>query len=488
MIKSLRELFQARRSAVGELSAAIPRGRCWALGLLSAGLFYLAFPPSLIDIAGCAAVLPIVWVCLNGSVREAAACAFVASLGLVPSLVCFLGPSPFVGGFAIVLTIGSIVLAGGISASASQGRGRWHALWIVPLTFVALEHARSLLFPPYLGFHAVGTGAVASDGTVAVTCILPAFGVHGLSAAILVSATLGAILMGLGRGRTERMGAFALAIGLPALICTSFSFGAGESRSQAAGFVVTGIQSDRSSLSEFTVLSRFTDLLPIPSDLLVWPAGVSEYDPLTNPASLAAIHDALGMTGIPLLMGFHNIDSFGDRTNSAAIWHPNGAELIRFSQVAPDWGSGFVPGEAPVTFEIDTFEIGLVIGTDIDHPNLIRRLVNDGAELVVAIGDDPIEWSEVGLLHHLTAIRIRAAEMGRDVFRVSSVGISALARPAGHHFVFASVASREFVSAPLIRRTGRTFYVRAGWLFPWLALAGFAILLGFDLVRRRQAV
>ncbi len=120
---------------------------------------------------------------------------------------------------------------------------------------------------------------------------------------------------------------------------------------------------------------------------------------------------------------------------------------------------------------------------DMDFPALIRQAGCAGADIMLVPAHD---WRELGDLHAGLAV-FRAVENGFSLFRPNNEAVSIatdyLGRPLATVDYFA--AEDPVVVAHLPTRGAWTVYPRAGDVFAWLVLAGFAVLT-FQAIRRKR--
>ena len=201
------------------------------------------------------------------------------------------------------------------------------------------------------------------------------------------------------------------------------------------------------------------------------------------------IDEVLVDMGWPIIVGFEDTRPNGERRNAAALWVPKDREVLRVAQTRPDWFSGLEPGHDLAVFEIDGERVGFVIGTDLDHGSVFRRLVHSGAAVVLVLSDDA-GWSDIGAALHLTTMVIRAVEAGRDIGRVTQMGPSTIARSQGIDFPILDRGAEGFVSSNLNYYHDITLFVRGGWLFPYVVggLLLLFLLTRLILIRRARSV
>lgn len=143
------------------------------------------------------------------------------------------------------------------------------------------------------------------------------------------------------------------------------------------------------------------------------------------------------------------------------------------------------PGKEAKAFPTELGRLGIAICFDLDFPDVTRRLVQDGAEVILAPSDNPTEWGPIQHAQQRQMIRMRAIECGRWIATADVAGLppenlrklwpgmTSVIAPTGH--IIERAASTEETALPgLITRigrlTGHTLYMRGGWRFGQLCL------------------
>ena len=424
----------------------------------------------------------LILVCVRSSPAGAAVGAAIAALiGHLPSLAWIYPINPMLGMAVPLITCLSFGVAGFlIAALAPERKDFTRLLWMAPALFVALETARSHILPPYLGLHAIGSGILKGDLSLTSSAVLPALGIHGATALVVLGAGLGAVLVLRASSPLLKLGAGLVPVGVCALLTMPVFY----SPEREDEVVFVGVQTQSTSFGVTRQFLSFTNDLPRQPEVIVWPERSGTEDPSDDPRMLEEIMQVLSDQGHPIIVGFEDAQPNGDRQNSAAMWVPAGHEVLRVSQTRPDWFSGFVPGHDLGAYDINGAQLGFVIGTDLDHESVFRRLVMEGATAIVVMAIDD-GWGSIGGQLHLTTLATRASEVGRDIGRVTQTGPSSLARSLGQSFNILERGEEGFLSANLHLHDDVTLFVRGGWLFPYLVGSFLLSFLVFQLVRRR---
>ena len=204
-------------------------------------------------------------------------------------------------------------------------------------------------------------------------------------------------------------------------------------------------------LRNLTVMdSLLTKSLEDEADIIVWPEVAvtsflanNVYDRIRYQDKLS---DTYLITGIPERK---YIDGINQNFNSSIILKPDGSFdtyqkifLVPFAEYVPffknwvtkmnqfdDIGS-FYPGYEYKTFDIKDFKASILICYDSSSPQIVKTMVNNGAEMLFIITND----SYVGQFmpyQHFQLARLRAVEQRVPVIQSANTGISGIILPSG---------------------------------------------------------
>lgn len=119
-------------------------------------------------------------------------------------------------------------------------------------------------------------------------------------------------------------------------------------------------------------------------------------------------------------------------------------------------------GEHTAVFETNAGKLGSAICYESIFPNLCRKSVKDGAEVLLIATNDSWFGESAALKHHLAAARMRAVENGVPVIRAANTGISALINADGSYVERLGVSQRGYVVNELAKASERTLYYYVG--------------------------
>lgn len=130
------------------------------------------------------------------------------------------------------------------------------------------------------------------------------------------------------------------------------------------------------------------------------------------------------------------------------------------------------------------FRYGPAICYEVVYPQIPRRQVVHGADVLVTITNDAWYDGTSAPRQHLNQARLRAVETDRYLLRAATTGISAYATPAGRVVEELAMGKQGTIFARFEPRRTETAYVKYGDWFAWMAVVLSMIAV---LKRRRSA-
>lgn len=199
---------------------------------------------------------------------------------------------------------------------------------------------------------------------------------------------------------------------------------------------------------------------------------------------------------VSILVGAPAIDSFGLKRNSAYLFHPHLApgekpprydkhHLVPFGEflpfvgpdsrhrVLPEGVGDFTPSIAPLVL----FDLGILICYESAFPDLARRLVNQGAELLIVLSNDAWSRSPLEARQLFDMTRLRAIELSRPVVRAGNVGVSGAISADGEIVGLLRGNRRSSVLLDVRISNNSTISRQFGGWFGWLLFLGFPLYL-----------
>ncbi len=260
------------------------------------------------------------------------------------------------------------------------------------------------------------------------------------------------------------------------------------------------------------------------AQVVVWPETAVPAAIETSEREVDRLSDLARETGVALVVGAVGIEPSrpGEAprvTDSAFLITPGGVvtdrydktQLVPFGEYVPFQDllgrfivavargiatTGVTPGAAPRAVEIalpgpadGRLTVGVPICYELLFPDLVRRFVRDGAEMLLAITNDAWYGHTGAPYQFLAMTALRSAETGVWTARAANTGVSAIIDDRGRVRSQTRIFERAWLAADLPRRPasqGSTFYVRHGdWLVGacWIGLLALAAR-GYRGVRR----
>ncbi|MFV0434732.1 MAG: apolipoprotein N-acyltransferase [Leucobacter sp.] len=427
-------------------------------------------------------------------------------------VVQFLGPIPWValaGLESLLFALGAIPITLAYRWGAAL-RHRTTRTLLLPALIAALWAARELLLGtwPYSGFPWGRIGMSQAGGPFAEAASW--VGVTGLT--FLIVWLCATVVDWAIRPRT-RTGLLPAAVILALLLMPAFP--TSEAGSLRVGWVQgdgpAGYFDPRSPGDVLAAQRAASDpILDEAMDLLVWPEGGVDSDPLNTPATARTLDAVVAEAGAPLLM--NAATARGEHIyNTSLLWEGGGAEQLHdkanpvpFGEYVPDrWfyerivpdlvgliQREYTPGTNPPLVSVDGIQVGLAICFDVIYDSVIWDGARDGAQFYAFQTNNADFRGTDENLQQLEFARMRAIETGRAVVNISTVGTSQVIAPDGTIIDGAAADTPAAAVTTVPLRTGLTPAVIVGptltLLIPIAALGGL-LTLGLLGRRRRRA-
>jgi len=243
-------------------------------------------------------------------------------------------------------------------------------------------------------------------------------------------------------------------------------------------------------------------------DLVVWPENATDLDPLTSARAAATIDGLAREMDAPFVLGAIT-ERDGLLFNSTLLWAPqvgvqdiyDKKHPVPFGEYVPDrefWQAlapdliGLIQRDYEIgtrdgVFRTPTVNAGSVICFDIVDDRVIRDLVDDGAEVILAQSNNADFGRTDESVQQLAIARLRALETGRAVVNISTVGTSAIISPDGRTLAQlpAFTAGSMIEDVPVMR--GRTPAMMFGAPLAGGITIGSLAVLGASLALLRPA-
>lgn len=233
-------------------------------------------------------------------------------------------------------------------------------------------------------------------------------------------------------------------------------------------------------------------------DLLVWPENASDLDPLRNDLARETLNYITERMNVPMVVG--TITTTGEEYfNSALLWEPGREATDQYDKIHPVPFAEYMPnreffmmlapdlvslvtrdygfGQRDPLFSINDYQAGIAICYDIADDELMRQMVLDGADIILAPTNNA-DFGETDQNQQQLAIaRVRGWESARSVVNISTVGTSAIIAPDGSVIDQLEPYQAGHMIADVPLATGITPAVAMQWYFEvFLAIAVLALI------------
>ena len=459
-----------------------PPASVWILSALSGVLLALAFPP--FDL------WPLAWVALIPlfiAVRRCPNAKAAANCGGFGGLVFYViglhwlikvfGPMAvaFWSIFALWLALYAALLWR--LEREVENELAWALL--AGVVWTGLEYFRSEVWRLNCSWLSLGYSQVPNSALLQSCGLIGLYGLSGLIAS--TNAALSLLL------KRRRHPAFAALAALSVLAVWGRHRISAFSTNQGRPLKVALVQDESYDLERLAKLSLGESARD--AQLLVWPEYSFTVQAGQEDSYLKLLARRLrGTKAVAVLGGaiFPEDMKKGKEQNFAWVLSPDGALLGRYDKLHPIPYVEKLLASNPAPHPVSTplGKLGIQICYDLDFENGTRRMVNEGAELLVVPNIDPSEWGKLQHRQHSGMSPVRAVESGLWIARAASSGISQIIDPTGR--IAGSLPAGEsgvLIGTVRLVQPG-TFYTRCGWLFAPFCLIVTLLGIGWSIARR----
>ncbi|MCS7236089.1 MAG: apolipoprotein N-acyltransferase, partial [Armatimonadota bacterium] len=444
--------------------------RCGA-GVASGVLLALSFPhPGWWPLAWFALV-PLLLALRGLPPSRAGGVSFAFGLGFYGLLLTWLNRLGVPAYLTVVAVSAAYSAAFGVLLSAaSRGRGDGRFLVATCLAWTTVEWLRGLgtaSFPWGLVGYSQWTN-------------LPILQLASVGGVYLVSATVVAANAGLALLLLRRpLGVLPLV-----LVAVAWSWGEGRLTSQSPGsgplLQVAAVQPnlvqqrkldpDHASLTRQTLLGLTAEAVRAGAQLVVWPEHYWP-DPLLRGGRLDPVIGRAVPEGVALLAtgeidGHWNSALMVER--GSVVGRHDKVRLVPLGEWWADPGPGYTPVDAPGG------PAGVLLCYEVVYPQAARALVLRGARYLIHSSEEGWFGESAGPVQHLGFAVVRAVELGRDVVRAASIGISGIIDRTGRLQAQLPQVTQGWVAGRIEPLSDLTPYARWGDQWVWAA----AVVLG----------
>jgi apolipoprotein N-acyltransferase len=228
------------------------------------------------------------------------------------------------------------------------------------------------------------------------------------------------------------------------------------------------------------------------ADLVIWPESATPFTFEMEHAAADSIRRLASEARVPILFGSDQIERGAPTKyyNSAYLVRADGStggvyrkmHLVPFGEYVPlkrllffaaplvEAVSDFSAGDTAVLMDVDGHPVSTAICYEIVYPDLVRRFVAGGSELLTTITNDAWFGDTSAPHQHFAQAAMRAIENGRYLVRAANTGISGVVDPYGRVVVQSRLFEPAVVTGMVTYRTEKTLYTRVGDLFAYLAV------------------
>jgi apolipoprotein N-acyltransferase len=337
-----------------------------------------------------------------------------------------------------------------------------------------------------------------------VAQLASAFGVYGLSA-LVASMSAGVAAAALSRGATLRR---ALTIAGPlVLIGLVAVWGRGRlvrSELTTAGTVakVGLLQGNVDQAEKWDparaasifdgYLAQTEEAIARGAELVVWPEASMPFLFAEDRVAADRVRAIASRSGVSIIVGSDELER-GDINrlyNSAYMVAPDGStaavyrklHLVPFGEYVPlqkllffaaplvEQVGGFSAGTDSVLLPVKGRMLSTAICYEIVYPDLVRRFVADGSELLTTITNDAWFGRSTAPYQHFEQASMRAIENGRYLVRAANTGISGIVDPYGRVVAASQIFEPAVILGDVRFLRSRTLYTRIGDAFAYACI------------------
>jgi apolipoprotein N-acyltransferase len=243
------------------------------------------------------------------------------------------------------------------------------------------------------------------------------------------------------------------------------------------------------------------------AEFILWPESSTPFLFEEDVAASGQIRTMARQAQVPILIGSDQIERGPGGFkyyNSAFLVRPDGTSgaayrkmhLVPFGEYVPlkrvlffaaplvEAVSDFSSGEDAVLLPVGNHKISTSICYEVVYPDLVRRFVAGGSEMLTTITNDAWFGPTSAPYQHFEQASMRAIEEGRYMVRAANTGISGIVDPYGRVLERTDIfQAAVLVGEARFLRTS-TFYARHGDILAYASVVMTAALL---VVARRQA-
>jgi apolipoprotein N-acyltransferase len=232
------------------------------------------------------------------------------------------------------------------------------------------------------------------------------------------------------------------------------------------------LDADHAPKTQELLLALTREAVRAGAKLVVWPEHYWP-TPLLRGGSL----DPWVRSAVPAGVALLATGEIDGRRNSALVVQDgrvlgrhDKARLVPLGEWWADPGPGYRPVPAPQG------PAGVLLCYEVVYPASARALVLGGARYLIHSTEEGWFGKSAGPVQHLSFAVVRAVELGRDVVRAASIGISGTVDRTGRLRARLPQTTQGWVAGWIEPRSDLTPYARWGDLWVWAAAAALGLL------------
>ena len=241
------------------------------------------------------------------------------------------------------------------------------------------------------------------------------------------------------------------------------------------------------------------------AQFVVWPESSTPFYFEEDRAGADRLRSLVRQARVPMLVGSDQIERGGTDKyyNAAFLVRADGAtagvyrkmHLVPFGEYVPlrqlfffaarlvEAVSDFSPGERAALLPVNGHLISTMICYEVVYPDLVRRFVGAGSELLTTITNDAWFGRTSAPYQHFAQAAMRAIEEGRYLVRSANTGVSGIVDPYGRVLAQSDIFQPAVIVGRARFLTGLTVYARSGDVF---AYASVVLTLAMLILARRR--
>jgi apolipoprotein N-acyltransferase len=261
-------------------------------------------------------------------------------------------------------------------------------------------------------------------------------------------------------------------------------------------------------------LNKTRDAIARGAQLVIWPESSTPFRFEEDFAGAARIRALARDARVPIILGSDHVEWSGEGAarradksfNSAFLVRADGTtggiyrkiHLVPWGEYVPlkdllffvgplveVIGTGFAPGDEATLLPVDGHPVSVAICYEVIYPDLVRRFVSGGSQLLTTITNDAWFGPTSAPQQHFEQASMRAIEEGRYLVRSANTGVSGIVDPYGRVLERTAIYQPAVVVGDARLLTVATVYARVGDVFAYASAVATLVLVLFSAARGR---